>query len=464
MPHHTLRPALLLLALIALAAALLTPKPAPAQTARDQRVFLPMLAGGSNAQSVFGLEMLRLSAHRGLDLVTATSTRWVRRNALLWRDVEPVQGGGYKWDSPAVKELEQELIRASTLGINLVVIIRGSPNWAVSPYTAGCAPINPRSYGDFARFMAAVADRYGKPPYNLRYVELGNEPDAPVKPADNVFGCWGDEKDPYFGGGAYGEMLKAVVPAIKAANPAVYVLNGGLLLDHPYVEGQSKSRIGRFFEGVLRAGGGPYIDIVSFHTYVFWRTPGQPPLGPSVDWRIRYLQQMLKDYGLPFKPMLRTETALLCVEVTPECRWAQADLVARMYARTVRDELLGTIWYIYDDDGFHNTALIEPTDVFVPRPAYFAYRHAARMFNNAVYEGPIPGLPPGAEGYVFRKDGGRVYVYWTDSGGPVPFTLPVPATAVAECTDRGGGPMPCPLQNGVLSLSAETSPAFVAVR
>lgn len=464
MRQHSVRLILALLVFITLAAGLLAPQPAPAQVQKTQRAYLPLVAGGTNVRSVFGLEMLQLSANRGLDLVAATGTRWIRRNALLWKDVEPVPGAGYNWEHPSVKTLEQELIRASERGIKLMLIIRGSPDWAVAPNSAGCAPINPRQYGAFARFMAAVATRYSAAPYNLRYIELGNEPDAPIRPDDFVFGCWGVERDPYYGGEAYGQMLNAVVPAIKAVNPNLLVLNGGLLLDQPYIEGQSRTTSGRFFEGMLRAGAGPQIDIVSFHTYVFWYTPGQPALGPREDWRIKYLQDLLRRYRQPVKPLMRTETALLCVEVTPECRWAQADLVARTYARTVRDQLVATIWYIYDDDGFHNTAMIEPADVFVPRPAYFAYRHAARMFNDAEYEGPIAGLPAAAEGYSFRKATERVYAFWSDDPAGVPFSLPIPAGATATCTDRDGGPTPCLIEAGSLNLVARVSPAFVTVR
>ncbi len=89
-----------------------------------------------------------------------------------------------------------------------------------------------RQYGRFAAFLSEVVKRYSQPPYNVRYWEIGNEPDTPIGP-DSGFGCWGVNGDPYFGGGAYGNMLKAVYPAIKAANPQVQVLNGSLLLDRP---------------------------------------------------------------------------------------------------------------------------------------------------------------------------------------------------------------------------------------
>jgi hypothetical protein len=451
-----------LLLLAALLAPIAAPMPAPAQDSGVSKVYLPSVRGSGNGP-VFGIEMARLSAERGIDLVTTSGSRWVRRNALPWKLIEPAPGGGYSWDHPLVQQLEQDMIRASQLGINLVLVVNGSPAWAVIPHKADCAPINAQFYGDYARFLAAATARYSQPPYNVKYWELTNEPDAPLSPTDNVFGCWGIAGDPYFGGQAFGEMLKVAVPAMKAVNPTIQVLNGGLMLDQPYVEGVSPNTMGRFFEGVLLAGAGPLIDIVSFHTYVFFRTPGQPALGPREDWRVGYLRELMRRYKVPERPLMRTETALLCVVVTPECRWAQADLVGRSYARTLRDGVMATIWYIYDQDGFHNTALIEPSDVWVPRPAYFAFRHAARMLNGASYIGPIPGLPAAAEGYMFSKGGKVIYVYWTDEPAGVSFALPITASGPVVCTDRDGGPVTCAVAGGVLPLTAQVSPAFVSV-
>lgn len=453
---------LTLLALVALTATLTAPTAAPAQSTGATKVWLPIVYT-SGSPSVFGVEMHRLDAARGIDLLTASGTRWVRRNAMLWKVIEPARGGGYTWEHPAIKELEQEMIRASQLGIRLVLIVRGTPAWALPPKTGDCGPITPDAYGDFARFMAEAVKRYSAPPYNQLYWELGNEPDAPVFEDDNVYGCWGVDGDPYFGGRAYGEMLKAVVPAMKAANPNVQVLNGGLLLDQPYVEGKSPNTMGRFFEGILAAGGGAHIDIVSFHTYIFFRIPGQPDLGPREDWRVTYLRDLMRRYQVPERPMMRTETALLCTVVTAECRWAQADLVGRTFARSVRDNLLATIWYVYDNDSFHNTAMIEPSDVWVPRPAYFAYRHTARMLNGARYLGPIPNLPATVEGYSFSRAGQTVYIFWTDEPAGVDFGLAVPAGAPVACTDRDGGPVACAPAGGTLALSAQVSPAFVTV-
>lgn len=455
--------ALLGLALLLLALAAGLAGAAPLAQSPRQRVLLPQVAHGAAAPSIFGLEMSRLTAERGLDLVQTTNTRWVRRGTLRWNLVEPVEDGGYVWDHPWTRALEEDMIAASQNGLDLVVPVISSPTWATQPYGADCAPINPAKVAKFARFMAAAVERYSAPPFNMRYWEIGNEPDAPIFQADSGFGCWGVEGDPYFGGRAFGAMLKVVAPAMKAVDPDITVLNGGLLLDRPYEEGNPASTMGRFFEGVLLSGAGPHIDIVSFHTYVFYRVPGQPALGAREDWRVGYLRELLRRYQVPDLPLMRTETALLCVAVTPECRWAQADLIGRTYARTLRDGLMATIWYQYDSDSFHNTALIEPIDVWVPRPAYFAYRHAGRMLSGAHYAGPIPGLPPAVEGYAFTRGARTIYIYWTDDPAGVSFALPVPGASHASCTDRDGGPVPCAPVSGTLALTAQVSPAFASV-
>lgn len=461
--HRTSKLGLVLALVIVLTTGLV--RAVPATPHATEQVFLPLVANNYSEASVFGITMSSLSAERGLDLVHTTNTRWIRRGALFWKLVEPVDGGGYNWDHPLTKELERDMITASANGLRLIVVIYASPRWAVEPYNADCAPINPARYAEFARFLATVVARYSAPPYNVQFWEIGNEPDVAIFPEDNIhgFGCWGIEGDPYYGGQAYGEMLKAVVPAMKAVDPAIKVLNGGLMLDKQYIEGQSTSTSGRFFEGVLRAGAGPYIDIISFHTYVFYRAPGQPPLGPREDWRVNYLRGVTQRYGVAHIPIMRTETGLLCIEVTPECRWAQADFMSRSFVRTMRDGLMGTIWYIYDNDSFHNTAMIEPSDIWVPRPAYFAYRHIAVVLNGAQYAGPIAGIPATVEGYVFTRGAERIYAYWTDDPAGVNFTINVPAHAATRCTKRDGGPLPCTAATGNLTLTAQASPTFITV-
>ncbi|MGQ9926907.1 MAG: hypothetical protein ACUVS4_08555 [Chloroflexaceae bacterium] len=459
MRHHSLLIAALLIA------GLFIGIPALSLRAQDPtRIYLPLLRQPGNAvPHVFGIEMSQLTTDRGLRLMSVSGTAWVRRNALEWKHIEPERGGGYHWDHPGVQVIEQDMRTASELGVNLIVIIRGSPSWATAPYTADCAPINPAYYQDFARFMAEVVHRYSGPPYNVRYWELGNEPDAYVFPNDSVFGCWGITTDPYYGGRAYGEMLKVVYPAIKAANPDAIVLNGGLLLDRPYRPEDPASVPGRFLEGMLVAGAGPAFDILSFHSYTFWRIPGQPDLGPRVDWRPAYLREVLARYGIAERPLLRTENALLCPgTITPECRWAQADYLSRAFTRALRDGLLADIWYIYDSDSYHNTALIEPGDVLVPRPAYFAYRHASRTLAGASYLRPLEGVPEDVEGYVLRRGDEHLVVIWSDQPGTV--AVPLPASGQVSCTNRDGGPVACPQDGNTVLVEVQTGATYLQIR
>src|SRR5690606_32739206 len=124
-------------------------------------------------------------------------------------------------------------IQFSEQKLTPIIVISHTPTWAQQVPGASCGPIKPTALADFAKFMGEMASRYSKPPYNVHYWEIGNEPDvAPEQvPNDSVFGCWGNMSDPYYGGAYYAEMLKVVYPAIKKADPLAQVVFGGLLLD-----------------------------------------------------------------------------------------------------------------------------------------------------------------------------------------------------------------------------------------
>lgn len=446
--------------ILLIAQLLIVPNALPA--ASGSRVYLPLLTNNRPLDTVFGIEMSQLAPTTGLNLVLTSGTGWVRRNAMLWSEIEPVEGAGYRWDVPSMQQLETEMLAASAGKLQLILVVRSSPNWAVAPYSAECGPVNSSKRVAFARFMAAAVARYSVPPYNVRYWEIGNEPDATLIADDFVYGCWGIEGDPYYGGREYGEVLKAVYPAMKQVNPRIQVLNGGLLLANPYTVTNSATVAGRFFEGMLETGAGNAFDITSFHTYTYYST-GPQPFGPPMDWRISYLKELLQRYGVPPKPLIRTEAALLCVDVTPACRWAQADLVGRVYARTLRDGLLATIWYIYDSDSYHNTAMIEPGDVFVPRPTYFAYRYVATLLGGAAFLGAIEGLPSNIEGYTFRKGGSTIYTLWTDDRGRIPTQLRVAPEYNVSCFSRDGAPIACTHKDGLVSFLVDQSPLYIVV-
>jgi hypothetical protein len=412
----------------------------------------------TQSQSIFGLDATRLTPERGLVGLVASGTSWVRASNLLWRDVEPVEGKGYHWDAPSVQLIEQEMLAASAHGLKLIVLVRGSPSWATAPYRADCAPINPAKYNRFAAFLAGAVDRYSKAPYNVMFWEIGNEPDAPIFPNDSGYGCWGVASDPYYGGRAYGTMLKTVYPAMKARAEQISVLNGGLLLDQPYQPSSGSGPSARFLEGVFVAGAGQSFDILSFHSYSFYNGTVDGMRG-ATDWKVAYLRGLMDSYGVARKPMLNTEAALLCTIVTPECSEAQANAIGRFYIRAIADGLLGHMWYIYDSDEFNHTALVEPTDVSVQRPIYQAYRHMTQLLNGARLLGPLAGQVPGIEGYRFISGIGVVTVFWSDSGQIA--AVSVRPGAVVACSDRGGETVVCDNTDGLVTLAAKAGPTYI---
>jgi len=401
------------------------------------------------------MAMSAISPNRGFDSLRAAGVTWIRSdNTLLWRDVEPVEGGGYQWNTPAMLRIEQEMMLASQAGLKFIMIVQGSPRWATTPYQADCAPINPTKYARFAAFLAAAVARYSQPPYNVVYWQVGNEPDAFIFQHDSGYGCWGVRTDPYYGGRAYGDMLKVVYPAIKASNPAVQVLHGSLLLDRPYNPVNGSGLTARFLEGVLLAGAADSFDILPYNNY-YWGSLNGP------DWKTPYLRNIMTTYNVPLKPMLMTETGLLC---DPGCPKLQAYAIGRYYTRALSLNLIGTMWYIYDSDEFHNTAMVEPQDPTQHRPAYQAYQHTVKQLKGVTYVGPLAGQPDGVEGYRFTQpDGiGTLTVFWSSKAQPV--NIPVDPSATVTCTAWDGAPLPCTNVAGNVALSAELGPIYLVAK
>jgi hypothetical protein len=418
--------------------------------------------------SVFGIEIVDGLTEEYWDDIAALGVLWVRKNGLLWKDIEPIEGGGYRWDAEPVRLLEQDMLRASARGLRLILIVRGSPAWATE-VESDCAAIKPDSYEDFAAFMAAAVERYSEPPFNVKYWEIGNEPDVDPKLVvqDNVFGCWGDEDDPYYGGRAYGEMLKVVYPRIKAANAAVQVLNGGLLLDIPYSAEDGAGLSARFIEGVFVAGAGASFDILAVHSYYSLFDSISPPDGQTRvpgstaanDWKLPYLYRLMQAYGIQ-KPLFVTEGALLCrFRNGSNCLEPQANAIARIYPRALRDNLAGFVWYLYAGDGFHYTGLVEQDNPSIKRPAYAALQHSAQMLGGATFVDQLSTVPSSVEAYVFRRDDKRIIVFWSNRVQMVDFMLP--EQAQPSCTTRDGAAFDCIPVAGRLSLPAVRAAKYI---
>jgi hypothetical protein len=388
---------------------------------------------------------------------------WIRWNAVLWANIEP-QEGSRNWEQAADFEARAQAVSAA--GMNLIAIVRRTPGWAHAVPGYFCGPVLSEKLEAFGLFMHDLVERYSHPPFNVKYWELGNEPDvAPtLSPPDNIFGCWGDETDPYYGGRYYAEMLKIVYPQIKAADPAAQVLVGGLLLDcdplNPplLASGEPKDCTpARFLEGILIAGGGDYFDGISFHAYdVYWGNDngfingswgvGQKPGLPASFYKAAYLRALLSQYGYPDKYLINTETALLCGRdqdeaecKTPEFHLTKANYVTQSYVVAKGEGLQANIWYYYQE-GWRFSGLVSGS--FQPYPALSAYRFAAQTLDGTLNWGTVDEynnligykfLKPSLEGEL------EIWVIWSSDGKGFSLTL---LKAPTHMYDVLGKPLP----------------------
>lgn len=402
------------------------------------RVLIPLITNTPPSQSIFGVEVSAGAVGSTDTKLSEAHVAWTRYNGIDWAAIEPQRGAP---DFSRLAQVDSELQALAARGARPIVIVRGTPAWAQQVPGSACGPIRADARADFARFMRQIVERYSAAPYNVRYWEIGNEPDIDpsLVPSDSVFGCWGNAADPYYGGGAYADMLKAIYPAIKAVEPASQVVLGGLLLDCDPAVGGNACRPANFLEGILRNGGAGAFDIIAYHGYTFWNpTIGQQDWdmtnlkwrqrGGSVLGKLAFIREVLTRYNVG-KPIMLNEASLLCAQgdsCDAAIRPDQANYAVRLYTRSWANNLAATIWYTLDGPGWNSGSLLDGFQN--PRPAYTTFKFMTSRLGNASFVGNISG--DGYEGYAFRNGATTYRVYWTNSGTSVGLPLPAGTRAV----------------------------------
>jgi hypothetical protein len=415
-------------------------------------------------------------------MVAAAGTRWLRFVAFSWAATEKEQGvydwAGQRW-------YETELRAAAERGFTVIGIIRFTPPWAQKYPPYSCGPMRADAIAAFGDFMYALVRRYSGSPWGVRYWEMWNEQDIdhylfdPVLMANSPYGCWGERADDYYGGSYYAQMLKAVYPRIKQADPQAQVLVGGLLLDCDPTDHDPLTPAGcefaidpkapLFLEGILRGGGGPYFDGVAFHAYDYATThfePGCPPKGEfaycSPKWgsssattgpvllaKARYVRDLLAKYGVTGKYLMNTEVAV----VDSAGERLKANYLAQAYAAAMAAGLRANVWYRSGGWEGRNTALLAPD--LQPLPAYTAFVASRAHLEGAVFlreltpadlggsVSPTAPITASVMGYAFDRGagagGGEAWIVW--SLDQVTRTLALPA-APAGVYDVLGAPLP----------------------
>lgn len=421
--------------------------------------YLPLIV--NPGWNIFGITMDRITPASGFDRAIEARATWTRRE-LHWFNVEPVENQR-NWN--AVVDFENELIDASQKMVRVIGIIGGTPNWAVYPGVTCHGKVRADKFAALAKFAADVVKRYSAPPYNVLYWELWNEPDVV-----GLLGCWGDGIDTQsYGGSYYGQMLKVVYPAMKAANPMVNVLVGGLLLDcdpvnpPPGIE-PSKISSSRFFEGILKSGAGNSFDGVSFHAYDYYGgslgayfNPNWNGTGPVELVKAAYLRGLLNQYGVGGKFLMNTEVGLLFDNPTSNDTYetTKAYYIPQAYSAAIADGYVANIWYSMFGD--RNSGLINPD--LSPRPAFRSFEMATRWLASTSYSAAVSQFT-NVRGYEFRRtrNSNRVWLLWSANGSDQPITLPAVPLLISRVAADGSEEVVSPSGQ---SLTVGIAPVYV---
>jgi len=431
-----------------------------------QNMYMPIVFKRYPVPNVFGVHMT-IAESGGLNQIAATETYWVRGGGVPWSKVEPNEGDR-NWGELASQEAQY--INASNHGFSTIVIVGNTPSWAQKVPDYSCGPILEGKLDAFADFMYDLVSRYSQAPYNVKVWEIWNEPDidpALVPTKDSPFGCWGDDSDDYYGGGYYAEMLKRVYPRIKEADPYARVVVGGLLLDcDPNNPPPGKlCKPSKFLEGILRNGGGPFFDGVSFHAYdyyggslgsysnhewdSYWNTTGPVSMEKS-----NFMMDVLSTYGYPNKFLMNTESAVLCdaCDEDADFETTKAYFVVYAFASAIAQGFEGNTWYTVE--GWRNSGLLDGD--LNPLPAYNSYKFAADRLHNAYYVRDLDEYSD-IYGYEFDRGYPNEWVLWSKDGASHVLTLPgVPTAAYQIGTD--GNAVALPLST---SLTVTSAPIFL---
>ena len=430
-------------------------------------------------KNIWGLQLHGVPKGIQLQLFGDAQAGWMRDVFFEWDMLQPehTEPPEYNWETVD----EEMIVQVTSSGLKPIPILLYSPSWAQKYPGHACGPISEEALSDFGNFVGEMVNRYSKPPYELKYYEIGNEPDISRSyvGGSSFFGCWGEEEDNnYYGGKYYAEMLKAIYPEMKRQNSDAMLVIGGLLMDcdpinppeNPPGSGTLKDCTpSRFLEGILEAGGGDYFDAVSFHAYDYyigeygkyangnWHSQWDTT-GPVLNQKVGYLRSLLDSYGYTEKELLNTEVALICgrdgkesVCQTDEFQNTKANYLVQAYAQAIDNKLTANIWY--SDKGWRGTGIIDANGD--PLPAYIAFAFNQQMLSGSNYMGKIGGIPS-LEGYKFSDQTRDLWLLWSKTYNGENIQLPRSPDAIY---DVYGNLLPLPGED--LAYTIDIAPIYI---
>jgi polysaccharide biosynthesis protein PslG len=186
-------------------------------------------AAAAHAATVPGVNVAGAPGPTSTSLVLASGAKYVRY-FLHWQDAEPTKGAL----SPAfISGYQAGLAPLVAAGVKVDLVVTGAPPWANGGAGGNTPPTDP---ADMASFMGLLATALkGK----IAAYEIWNEPD------NGEF--WNAPIDPV----RYTALVKAVYPAVKAADPTAIVLAGPFSgNDYDFLQAMYQAGAKGSFDGV----------------------------------------------------------------------------------------------------------------------------------------------------------------------------------------------------------------------
>jgi hypothetical protein len=260
----------------------------------------------------------------------ALGITWIRID-ISWSVVQPTPARSYHWAL-----YDRAVAEADAAGVHVDAQADYSTPWAsVRGCQAADDKCQPASPELFATYAAAIARHFGS---GISAEEIWNEP--------NNVQFWHPAPDPAF----YARMLKDSYTAIKAVDPRVIVVSGGLAPETDH--GTDVSAL-TFLSDLYRDGAKGYFDALGYHPYSFPALPDQyePWSAWSQMGQTRpSIRSIMAAYGDAATPIWITEVGAptdgdgataTCTSAPPPLRRSGHDdqcLQAREVAEVVRNE------------------------------------------------------------------------------------------------------------------------------
>ncbi len=223
---------------------------------------------------------------RTLELVRELGSPWVVEY-FPWAYSEP-QPGRYDW-----RHSDIVIEHAVAQGLTLIARIDYVPEWARPPDSSD-RYLGPEHYGDYARFVAAFAQRYRD---QVRHIVVWNEPNLAFE--------WGYRPvDPE----GYVALLAQTYRAVKAVAPETQVLAAGLAPTMAPPGSEWGMDDLEYLRRMYAAGAAEWFDALAIHAYGFTFPADDPPDAQAVNFRrAELLRDVMVAHGDAAKPCFITE-------------------------------------------------------------------------------------------------------------------------------------------------------------